>query len=178
MCYRPSLIDSCIICTLRPWLLFCRQISIMASQACLRRMTLAGQPLRSFSLKRCSTTRPSRTTQLTISRTRGISSSVRPILASSISSPHRQTVLREPYDLHWAQRRHYADKVVKVPEMAESITEGTLKQWAKQIGDFVERDEEIATIETDKVMSTGFFSETNGSDDIMALIDRCLRQRS
>ena len=35
--------------------------------------------------------------------------------------------------------------------MAESITEGTLKQWSKQIGDFVEQDEEIATIETDKV---------------------------
>ncbi|KAI9845866.1 MAG: 2-oxoglutarate dehydrogenase complex E2 component [Thelocarpon superellum] len=44
-----------------------------------------------------------------------------------------------------------ADKTVKVPEMAESITEGTLKQWSKQIGDFVEQDEEIATIETDKI---------------------------
>jgi 2-oxoglutarate dehydrogenase E2 component (dihydrolipoamide succinyltransferase) len=35
--------------------------------------------------------------------------------------------------------------------MAESISEGTLKQWSKKIGDFVEQDEEIATIETDKV---------------------------
>ncbi|KAI4228561.1 MAG: hypothetical protein L6R40_008126 [Gallowayella cf. fulva] len=35
--------------------------------------------------------------------------------------------------------------------MAESITEGTLKQWSKQIGDHVEQDEEIATIETDKI---------------------------
>lgn len=35
--------------------------------------------------------------------------------------------------------------------MAESITEGTLKQWLKQEGDFVEADEEVATIETDKV---------------------------
>ncbi len=25
-----------------------------------------------------------------------------------------------------------ADKVVKVPEMAESISEGTLKQWSKR----------------------------------------------
>ncbi|KAL1596110.1 2-oxoglutarate dehydrogenase complex E2 component [Nothophoma quercina] len=40
---------------------------------------------------------------------------------------------------------------VKVPEMAESITEGTLKQWSKQVGDYVEQDEEIATIETDKI---------------------------
>ncbi|KAL8849459.1 MAG: hypothetical protein Q9221_005541 [Calogaya cf. arnoldii] len=35
--------------------------------------------------------------------------------------------------------------------MAESITEGTLKSWSKQIGDHVEQDEEIATIETDKI---------------------------
>jgi Biotin-requiring enzyme len=35
--------------------------------------------------------------------------------------------------------------------MAESITEGTLKQWQKQIGEHVEQDEEVATIETDKV---------------------------
>lgn len=34
---------------------------------------------------------------------------------------------------------------------AESITEGTLKQWNKQVGDHVQQDEEIATIETDKV---------------------------
>lgn len=38
--------------------------------------------------------------------------------------------------------------------MAESISEGTLKQWSKQIGDYVEQDEEIATIETDKVRHT------------------------
>ncbi|CAN9422317.1 unnamed protein product [Alternaria alternata] len=49
------------------------------------------------------------------------------------------------------QTRSYADTIVKVPEMAESITEGTLKQWSKQVGDYVEQDEEIATIETDKI---------------------------
>ncbi|OQD73854.1 hypothetical protein PENDEC_c013G04563 [Penicillium decumbens] len=50
-----------------------------------------------------------------------------------------------------SQIRTYADSIVKVPQMAESITEGTLKQFSKQVGDFVERDEEIATIETDKI---------------------------
>ena len=35
--------------------------------------------------------------------------------------------------------------------MAESITEGTLKTWSKKAGDSVSVDEEIATIETDKV---------------------------
>jgi 2-oxoglutarate dehydrogenase E2 component (dihydrolipoamide succinyltransferase) len=38
--------------------------------------------------------------------------------------------------------------------MAESISEGTLKQWQKKVGDYVEADEEIATIETDKVRVT------------------------
>lgn len=43
------------------------------------------------------------------------------------------------------------EQIVKVPDMAESITEGTLKQFNKQVGDYVEQDEEIATIETDKI---------------------------
>jgi 2-oxoglutarate dehydrogenase E2 component (dihydrolipoamide succinyltransferase) len=47
--------------------------------------------------------------------------------------------------------RTYADSVIKVPQMAESISEGTLKQFSKSVGDYVEQDEEIATIETDKV---------------------------
>lgn len=51
--------------------------------------------------------------------------------------------------------RNYADKTVQVPQMAESISEGTLKQFTKSIGDFVEQDEEIATIETDKVTNSG-----------------------
>ncbi|KAI1430944.1 dihydrolipoamide succinyltransferase [Xylaria sp. CBS 124048] len=50
-----------------------------------------------------------------------------------------------------SQVRTYAHTIVKVPQMAESITEGTLKQWNKQVGDYVELDEEIATIETDKI---------------------------
>ena len=35
--------------------------------------------------------------------------------------------------------------------MAESISEGTLKSWLKKPGEFVNADEEVATIETDKV---------------------------
>ncbi|KAJ4419305.1 2-oxoglutarate dehydrogenase complex E2 component [Neurospora sp. IMI 360204] len=53
--------------------------------------------------------------------------------------------------LQFQHVRTYADKVIKVPQMAESISEGTLKQWSKKVGDYVEQDEEIATIETDKI---------------------------
>lgn len=41
--------------------------------------------------------------------------------------------------------------VVKVPEMAESITEGTLSSFTKQVGEYVAQDETLATIETDKI---------------------------
>lgn len=41
--------------------------------------------------------------------------------------------------------------MVRVPPMAESINEGTLNQFTKQVGDFIELDEELATIETDKI---------------------------
>ena len=43
------------------------------------------------------------------------------------------------------------ETVVKVPPMAESISEGTLSSFSKQVGDYVELDEEIASIETDKI---------------------------
>lgn len=56
-----------------------------------------------------------------------------------------------PLWLNSVQRRFYADVTVKVPQMAESISEGTLSQFSKKVGDRVERDEEIATIETDKI---------------------------
>jgi len=40
---------------------------------------------------------------------------------------------------------------VPMPQMGESITEGTLTKWLKKIGDKVERDEPIFEISTDKV---------------------------
>jgi len=40
---------------------------------------------------------------------------------------------------------------VKVPELAESITEGTIAQWLKKPGDYVEKGESICELETDKV---------------------------
>ncbi|KAF9980704.1 2-oxoglutarate dehydrogenase complex E2 component [Mortierella antarctica] len=66
-------------------------------------------------------------------------------LSATTATSHR---LSSPYR---TQVRCYADYVVKVPHMADSISEGSLKQWNKKVGDFVALDEEIATIETDKV---------------------------
>lgn len=68
----------------------------------------------------------------------------------STRRPMQQPLRGLPLSAYMNHVRTYADAIVKVPQMAESITEGTLKQWSKQIGDYVELDEEIATIETDK----------------------------
>ena len=41
--------------------------------------------------------------------------------------------------------------MVPVPEMGESITEGTLAAWEKKIGERVEADDVVAQLETDKI---------------------------
>ncbi|HET6290541.1 MAG TPA: biotin/lipoyl-containing protein, partial [Amycolatopsis sp.] len=40
---------------------------------------------------------------------------------------------------------------VKLPELGESVTEGTVTRWLKQVGDSVEVDEPLLEISTDKV---------------------------
>ncbi|WP_435417246.1 2-oxoglutarate dehydrogenase complex dihydrolipoyllysine-residue succinyltransferase [Parerythrobacter aurantius] len=40
---------------------------------------------------------------------------------------------------------------IKVPQLGESVTEGTIGEWLKQPGDAVAVDEPIASLETDKV---------------------------
>jgi len=42
-------------------------------------------------------------------------------------------------------------KIMKVPTMGDSITEGTIVEWQAQIGQKVEEEDIIALIETDKV---------------------------
>ncbi len=41
--------------------------------------------------------------------------------------------------------------VVKMPQLGESVSEGTIGRWLKQPGDRVERDEPLVEIQTDKV---------------------------
>ncbi|NLA55519.1 MAG: pyruvate dehydrogenase complex dihydrolipoyllysine-residue acetyltransferase, partial [Corynebacterium humireducens] len=40
---------------------------------------------------------------------------------------------------------------VEMPELGESVTEGTITQWLKQVGDRVEVDEPLLEVSTDKV---------------------------
>ncbi len=50
---------------------------------------------------------------------------------------------------------------VKVPELAESISEGTISEWLKSVGDQVEQGENIVELETDKV-NVEVISEVSG----------------
>ena len=45
-----------------------------------------------------------------------------------------------------------ATKVI-MPQMGESVVEGTVGQWLKQVGDSVDEYEPIVEVETDKVTS-------------------------
>src|SRR5439155_17198473 len=53
------------------------------------------------------------------------------------------------------ETRNEGDSVARIdvvmPQMGESIAEGTLSKWLKQVGDSVKRDEPIFEISTDKV---------------------------
>ena len=42
---------------------------------------------------------------------------------------------------------------IVMPKMGESITEGTILEWRKKVGEFVEKDELFLEIGTDKVDS-------------------------
>jgi 2-oxoglutarate dehydrogenase E2 component (dihydrolipoamide succinyltransferase) len=41
---------------------------------------------------------------------------------------------------------------VKVPQLSESVPEATLLAWHKKAGEYVERDQNLIDIETDKVV--------------------------
>src|ERR1700736_5234570 len=40
---------------------------------------------------------------------------------------------------------------IKMPQIGESVTEGTVDHWLKREGDFVKRDEPLVEVVTDKV---------------------------
>eukprot|EP01084_Bolivina_argentea_P192430 330345_1 len=83
----------------------------------------------------------------------------------SRNNPHRspnyalKSKYAVPYYLH--NNRRFAVTTINVPNMGDSITEGTLVEWTKNIGDACQVDEIVAVIETDKV-SIDIRTETAG----------------
>src|SRR5690625_4811634 len=49
------------------------------------------------------------------------------------------------------QREEIVVKEIKIPELAESITEGTIAEWLVKAGDKVEKGDPVVELETDKV---------------------------
>ena len=47
--------------------------------------------------------------------------------------------------------RCFSQELVKVPAMGDSISEGTVQEFVKNVGEYVELDEVIVVVETDKV---------------------------
>src|SRR3981081_3311323 len=43
------------------------------------------------------------------------------------------------------------ETLVRMPKLADTLVEGTIGQWLKQVGDEVRQGEPLASIETDKV---------------------------
>lgn len=109
-----------------------RRAPTLGSGVALPRRTISLQ-LRSLSVLRSSST----------PRQKCLTSSPFPSATSYASLSRFQQFSSSP--------THYEETVVKVPQMAESISEGTLSSYSKQVGDYVELDEEIASIETDKI---------------------------
>ncbi|KAF2743693.1 dihydrolipoamide succinyltransferase [Sporormia fimetaria CBS 119925] len=118
----------------------------MSAQQCLRRLGASSIQMRSLSVvstaARSSSARVAARSYSALSR-----ASSSGLLAQASRKPAQLTASR--YFSNTPSR--YGETIVKVPQMAESISEGTLNQFSKQVGDYVEADEEIATIETDKI---------------------------
>ena len=65
---------------------------------------------------------------------------------------------------------------VNMPPLGESVTEGTVTRWLKQVGDRVEQDEPLVEIATDKVDTeipspvAGTLLEITVPEDVAALV--------
>ena len=56
---------------------------------------------------------------------------------------------------------------IRVPVLGESVTEATVGQWFKKVGDAVAKDEAIVELETDKVTLEVNASEAGRLEDIL-----------
>src|SRR4029450_5539972 len=66
------------------------------------------------------------------------------------SCPRPRTSSRRPAN-SWRSREGTMATDVVMPQMGESLAEGTVTKWLKQVGDKIGRDEPRVEIPTDKV---------------------------
>ncbi|CDK29669.1 unnamed protein product [Kuraishia capsulata CBS 1993] len=107
-------------------------------RSALRSSTRCGLPLKAVAVS---------SRQLGLTAARSIQTSVRPSVLRSTVRKSPSPFVATKFDVFVRGNA----QIVKVPDMAESITEGTLTSFSKSVGDYVDADETIATIETDKI---------------------------
>ena len=65
---------------------------------------------------------------------------------------------------------------VTMPQLGESVTEGTVTRWLKKVGDFVTADEPLVEVSTDKVdteipaPASGVLLEIRAQEDAVVLV--------
>src|SRR5258707_6016049 len=64
---------------------------------------------------------------------------------------------------------------VKMPRLGESVAEGTVGSWLKNEGDWIERDESLAEIVTDKINSELPSAFAGRLEKILAKLDETVR---
>ncbi|HEY2865455.1 MAG TPA: 2-oxoglutarate dehydrogenase, E2 component, dihydrolipoamide succinyltransferase [Pyrinomonadaceae bacterium] len=72
------------------------------------------------------------------------------VAAATTAIGQASTVPAEPANPQSAIRNPQSVDVI-MPQMGESITEGTVSKWLKSVGDTIEKDEALLEISTDKV---------------------------
>ena len=71
--------------------------------------------------------------------------------ATAPTTPEPTPVVEEKVDVAAQTSSAGAATDVVMPELGESVTEGTITRWLKQVGDTVEVDEALLEVSTDKV---------------------------
>ncbi|KAF6815215.1 dihydrolipoamide succinyltransferase [Colletotrichum sojae] len=93
-----------------------------------------------------------RTQMASSAASKAMTTTTRSLTTTTRSIPRAAAALSSSqYRSFSSTRIQHGEVIITVPPMAESITEGTVGSIAKQVGDRVEADEEIASIETDKI---------------------------
>ncbi|HQU93697.1 MAG TPA: 2-oxoglutarate dehydrogenase, E2 component, dihydrolipoamide succinyltransferase [Pyrinomonadaceae bacterium] len=71
------------------------------------------------------------------------------IIADAVSAPSAE--ISQPADIPQSEITDPQSVEVVMPQMGESITEGTVSKWLKAVGDDIAKDEPLLEISTDKV---------------------------
>lgn len=127
------------------WYLFCERTEVSLIKKMLSRFVRvspgSAKVLRSSTIPSCC-----RSLTVGVTGRRHISSGLLQDVHVKVLNPSsRVSGIRLPQQYRWESTS------VKVPQMAESLTEGSLKEFTKKEGEFIEQDELLATIETDKI---------------------------